>query len=92
MESQMNNSLTADQIRQRVKQIVSRISRIDAQEFEEDVIIREELGVDSLMAMEIIANCEKHLGIQIDEGMFADIETVGDFLELLVDLYRKQHE
>jgi len=91
MEPHMGNRLTTEQIRQTIKQIVSRISRIDAQEFEDDVIIREELGIDSLMAMEIIATCEKHLDIQIDEAMFTDIETVGDFLDFLVDLYRKTH-
>lgn len=91
MEPQMGNRLTTEKIRQTIKQIVSRISRIDAQEFEDDVIIREELGIDSLMAMEIIATCEKHLDIQLDEAIFTDIETVGDFLDLLVDLYRKTH-
>ena len=91
MEPQMGNRLTTEQIRQSVKQIVSRISRIDAQEFEDDVIIREELGIDSLMAMEIIATCEKHLDIQIDEAMFGGIETVGDFLNLLVELYQNKH-
>lgn len=91
MEQQMGNRLTSEQIRQTTKQIVSRISRIDAEEFEDDIIIREELGIDSLMAMEIIATCEKHLDIQIDEGMFGNIETVGDFLDLLVKLYQKKH-
>ena len=91
MEHQMGNRLTSEQIKQTTKQIVSRISRIDAQEFEDEIIIREELGIDSLMAMEIIATCEKHLDIQIDETLFGDIETVGDFLDLLVDLYQKKH-
>jgi len=91
MEPHMGNRLTAEQIRQTIKRIVSRISRIDAEEFDDEVVIREELGIDSLMAMEIIATCEKHLDIQIDEAMFADIETVGDFLDLLVDLYQKAH-
>ena len=91
MEQQMGNRLTSEQIRQTTKQVVSRISRIDAEEFEDDIIIREELGIDSLMAMEIIATCEKHLDIQIDEAMFGNIETVGDFLDLLVKLYQKKH-
>ena len=73
-------------MRDEIKRIVSRISRIDVAEFEDDVLIREELGIDSLMAMEIIATCEKHLGIRIDEALFADIETVGDFLNLLEKL------
>jgi acyl carrier protein len=67
-----------------IKQIVSRISRIDVAEMDDRVLIREELGIDSLMAMEIIAGCEKLLGVKIEEALFADIRTVGDFLELLL--------
>lgn len=91
MESQGSELLSAEQIKNTVKHIVSRISRIDAEEFEDSVIIREELGIDSLMAMEIIATCEKTLNIEIDESKFAEIETVGDFLNLTVDLYRSAH-
>jgi acyl carrier protein len=69
-----------------IKRIVSRISRIDVAELDEHLLIREELGIDSLMAMEIIATCEKLLGLKIDETLFADIQTVGDFLTLLVKL------
>lgn len=82
--------LNPKQIREEVKRIVSRISRIDSSELEDQVFIREELGIDSLMAMEIVATCEKHLGLKISEEAFADIETVGDFLNLLVELYQKK--
>jgi acyl carrier protein len=69
-----------------IKRIVSRISRIDVSELDDRLLVREELGIDSLMAMEIIATCEKLLGLKIDETLFADIQTVGDFLDLLVTL------
>ena len=69
-----------------IKQIVSRISRIDVAELDDRVLIREELGIDSLMGMEIIASCEKLLGVKIEESLFADMRTVGDFFELLVTL------
>ena len=71
-----------------IKRIVSRISRIDVAELDDHLLIREELGIDSLMAMEIIATCEKLLSLRIDETLFADIQTVGDFLDLLVRLSR----
>lgn len=69
-----------------IKRIVSRISRIDVAELDDRLLIREELGIDSLMAMEIIATCEKLLNVKIDETLFSDIQTVGDFLQLLVRL------
>jgi acyl carrier protein len=69
-----------------IKQIVSRISRIDSAELDDSVLIREELGIDSLMGMEIIASCERLFGVKIDEALFADIQTVGDFFGLLETL------
>jgi acyl carrier protein len=69
-----------------IKHVVSRISHIDVAEMDDRVLIREELGVDSLMGMEIIASCEKLLGVKIEEALFADLRTVGDFLELLLEI------
>lgn len=77
-------------IKNEIRQIVSRISRIDAEELQDHVLIREELGIDSLMSMEIIARSEKALGIKIDESLFASIQTVGDFYDLLVTLARRK--
>jgi acyl carrier protein len=78
-------------VRDRVIGIVSQISRIDPDDFEDDVRIREELGIDSLMAMEIVAACERELGISIDEGQVSCVETVGDFLDLVEHLYRTEN-
>jgi acyl carrier protein len=74
-----------------IKQIVSGISRIDEAELQDHLLIREELGIDSLMAMEIIATCEKHLGIKMDETLFVAVQTVRDFLVLLMNLAREKH-
>ncbi len=75
-----------------IKHIVAKISRIDESEFEDKVLIREELGIDSLMGMEVIANCEKAFDIRIDESRFAAIETVGDFLSLVRQLYESKQK
>ena len=72
-----------------IKRIVSKISRIDVAELDDRLLIREELGIDSLMAMEIIANCEKRFGVVIDESRYAEIETIGDYLGLVESLVRR---
>ena len=82
----MQENWNPDKFKKEIKQIVSNISRIDAADLEDQLLIREELGIDSLMAMEIIATCEKLLRLKIDETLFGDIQTVGDFLDLLVTL------
>ena len=80
-----------EEIRKHVRVTLSSISRIDIGELADDVNVREELGIDSLTAMEVIATVEKKLGIRIDEELYADIETIGDFLDLVTVLYRKAH-
>lgn len=90
MGNEFVERLSSSQLRDRVEQIVSRVSRIDRSEFEDSVLIREELGIDSLMAMEIIATSEKELDISIDETLFGCVETVGDFMAIMSDLYEKQ--
>ena len=71
-----------------IKHIVSRVSRIEVEDLQDHLLIREELGIDSLMAMEIIATCEKHLGIRMDEALFSEVQTVKDFLVLLMEHVR----
>ncbi len=75
----------------RLETIVSRISRIDRSEFAADVLIREELGIDSLMAMEIIATVERDLSIQIDEAEMYGIQTVGEFTRFVQERFRTTH-
>jgi len=76
-----------ERFRHEIKQTVSRISGIDEADLQDNLLIREELGIDSIMAMEIIYACEKRLGIKMDETLFADVQTVGDFLILLMKLH-----
>jgi acyl carrier protein len=85
MDSQ-GTGMSLERIRSAIKNIVSRITRIDSAEFEDQVLIREELGIDSLMITEILANCEKYLGVTIDETMLVNVETVGGFLDLVTSL------
>jgi acyl carrier protein len=61
-------------IQEELKNLVSLITRIDVSELSEEVRVREELGIDSLMAMEIVAACEKRFDIQIDEEQLLEID------------------
>ncbi len=74
------------EITRELKTIVSNVTRIDIAELSENTRVREELGIDSLMAMEIVALCEKQFGISIDEEQLFQVETVGDFYNLVVKI------
>jgi acyl carrier protein len=91
MSEHSKADLTRADTRSTVIGIVAGISRIDPEDFEEDALIREELGIDSLMAMEIVAACERALGISIDEGQVFCLETAGDFLDLVDALLESEN-
>ena len=69
--------------RQRIKQVLTQIARIDNGSFSETARIREDLGVDSLMAMETLAALETIYDIEIDVSRVVDVVTVGDMMNLI---------
>ncbi|MGA1863892.1 MAG: PilZ domain-containing protein [bacterium] len=79
--------------RKRIKQTLSIITRVDEDYFSEDTLIREELGIDSLMAMETLAAIETIYDIEIDENKAFEIVSVGDMMCLIEEyLERKKNK
>jgi len=74
----------ASKVRKDVKKLVAQIARMDAKKIREKASIREDLGVDSLSAMEILAAIEKRLSIVIDEAKAFNVVTVGDLIDLVL--------
>lgn len=62
---------------------LSEITGIDSFGITDDTLIFEELGLDSLMAIEILAKIEKQFDIIIEESLLIDINTVGDFIQVI---------
>ncbi len=68
---------------------LSKITRIDSTGIKYNTLIREELGIDSLMAIEILAKIEKQLDIIIEETHLVDVNTVGDFVKIIEKIITK---
>lgn len=66
-----------------IVKILSKITRIDLNGITFETLIFEELGIDSLMAIEILARVEKQFDIIIEESLLADVHTVGDFVHTI---------
>jgi acyl carrier protein len=62
---------------------LSTITQIDSTGITYDTLIFEELGIDSLMAIEILAKIEKQFNIIIEESLLLDVNTVGDFVQII---------
>lgn len=80
----------SSKIRNDVKKLVAQIARMDAGKVRESASIRDDLGIDSLAAMEILASIEKRLGVVIDEAKAFDIVTVEDLLDLVTECFKKK--
>lgn len=80
----------SSEIRDDVKKLIAQIARINVRKVKEIANIRDDLGIDSLAAMEILASVEKRLGIVIDEAKAFDVVTVNDLLDLVTQCLRKK--
>jgi acyl carrier protein len=78
-----------NQVAVEIKKTISEIARINISDLEDDIKIREELGIDSLMAIEIIAKCEKKFAIVIDETKLESFSTIGDFINYVIGQINK---
>ncbi|MBT3386985.1 MAG: acyl carrier protein [Desulfobacula sp.] len=83
MDKQLNNTFGDMNLRDKIIKTLSSIARINGKVFDENTLIREELGIDSLMTIEIIAKIEKHYNIQINEEDIIDVNNVGDFINII---------
>ena len=82
--------ISSNRVKQWILETVARIANIPAGDLQPDVLIRDELGIDSLKAMEIVATCEKEMQVTIDERLLYEVRTVGDFINLLEGIYTKK--
>ena len=83
MDTQLNNTVDDINLRNKIIKTLALIARINEKKFDENTLIREELGIDSLMTMEILAKIEKHYDIQVNEEDIIDINNVGDFINII---------
>lgn len=75
----MNN----ESIENAVKKIISEIAGYPIEEIYSEINIRDELLVDSIKQMEILAHIEQRFEIYMDESRLSCIETLDEFFELI---------
>jgi acyl carrier protein len=68
--------------RREIRQIIADIVEIPAEQVGDDTSLAEELGVDSLMALEIVATIEKKYRVQIPEEKLQQVKTLNDTVAL----------
>ena len=74
---------TAEQIRAEVKKLIAEVTEREPEEITDTALFADELGVDSLMAMEVMVAVDKKYKINIPEDEFAQIKNVNDTVEVV---------
>lgn len=67
------------------KAVADRVGR-DVSEITAETDVREDLGMDSLDAVELIMELEEELGISMPSDKTADLKTVGEIADLAASL------
>lgn len=70
------------QTRLDVRQIIADIVEVAPEQVGDDTPLGDELGVDSLMALEIVANIEKKYRVKIPEERLQQVKTLNDTVAL----------
>ena len=75
---------TSDQIRAEIKNMVARLTEREPEEIADNAHYLEELGVDSLMAIEIMIAMDRKFAIDIPEAEFHKAVNVNESVALIV--------
>jgi len=78
-----------DEIKKEVRKLISDITEVPEKDLKDDASFVEDLGVDSMMALEVIASVEKKYKIVIPEEKIATIRTPKSVYDLLEGLMEK---
>ena len=74
---------TPEEIRAEVKKLIAEVTEREPEEITDTAMFADELGVDSLMAMEVMVAVDKKYKINIPEDEFAKIKNVNDTVEVV---------
>ena len=68
-----------------LRELVAEALELPVSDVTDDAEFVEELGVDSLMIMEIMVRVEQRYDVQVEDEEFADVRTFGHVRALLAD-------
>jgi acyl carrier protein len=77
-----------DEMKKEIKKKVAEITELSEDKLKEDAKFVEDLGVDSMMALEIVASLEKKYKVVIPEDQIPKVRSLNDIYELLDKLMK----
>jgi acyl carrier protein len=78
----MGTKVLSDKLKTELKQMISEIAEIEEEEITDKALFAEDLGIDSMMALEIVAKIEKTYKLTIPEEKIPTIRCLKDVYAL----------
>jgi acyl carrier protein len=72
------SALTYDRARAVLLEELSKAAKTDLSGLSDEVVIRDDVPVDSLALLQVFLEIEERLGVEIDEEALGDVRTVGE--------------
>lgn len=76
-------SVQVDEIRSRIKKVISKITNIPPHEIPDTASYREDLALDSLSALEVIVDVEYEFQLKVPEAELASVKTIEETVLLV---------
>ena len=76
------------QLKEQLKSLVAEVIEVEENEFSDDTHLSEELGIDSMMYIEILARIEKAFKVKVPEEALPDMTSINqmyDVVKVLID-------
>lgn len=71
------------EIRNKIKQAIANVSEIDPEDIEDSAAFVDDLGLDSLVLLEISVDIEMQFGLEVPEEELKQLHTVQDAVEFV---------
>lgn len=76
--------LTQDEVREQVREKVAELTELETSEVSDTALFIDELGIDSLMAIELMVALDKEYKIDIAEEEFREIKNVNESVDVIM--------
>ncbi len=85
----MAKKFDIEEIKPKMRELVAEIAELEPEEVRDEASFSEDLGVDSMMALEIVAKIEKMYKVVIPEEKIPEIRSLQNVYSLLETLLNK---
>ena len=86
-EARLNESVS--DIEKKVIQVIANLLHLDEKNISSEMLLVEDLGMDSFAAVEMLFNIEDQYGLEIPDEELVNLKTVKDVTDYIVDILPK---